>query len=197
MEAIEVAWAFEEIATLLELKGDNPHRIRAYRRAARTLKQAGAEIHTLWQTGKLQSLPGIGKDLAAKIEELLATGSSSYLEDLRAQVPPGLLTLLALPEVGPKTIHTCYTHLGISSLAELEAKARQRELRKLPGLGSKTELKIMKGINLLRSQLGRMPLGIAWGLGEEIRQNLALLPETKMCSLTGSLRRRCDMVGRY
>ena len=159
MEKLEIAWLFTEIADLLELKGDNPYRIRAYRRAARALKGFSGDIRQLWEQGKLATITGIGKDLAAKIGEILSTGTCRFLEELRQEVPPGLVDMLVLPEVGPRTVHTCYSQLGITTLAELEEAARKRQLRQLPGLGAKTELKILKGIHLLNSRQGGCPWG--------------------------------------
>jgi DNA polymerase (family 10) len=195
LEKLEIAWLFTEIADLLELKGDNPYRIRAYRRAARALKGFSGDIRQLWEQGKLATITGIGKDLAAKIGEILSTGTCRFLEELRQEVPPGLVDMLVLPEVGPRTVHTCYSQLGITTLAELEEAARKRQLRQLPGLGAKTELKILKGIHLLNSRQGRVPLGVALPLAEELYQDLASLGEVEALSFTGSLRRRRDEVG--
>lgn len=195
MEKLEIAWLFTEIADLLEIKGDNPYRIRAYRRAARALKGFPGDIRQLWTEDKLETIPGIGRELAAKIGEFLSTGTSRYLEELRQEVPPGLLDMLAVAEVGPKTVHTIYSHLGITSLEQLAEAARKRQLRQLPGLGPKTELRILKGINLVNSRRGRMPLGVALPLAEELYEDLASLDGVEAISFTGSLRRCRDEVG--
>ncbi len=195
MDKLEAAWLFAEIADLLEIKGDNPYRIRAYRRAARALKGFPGDIRRLWQEGRLATIPGIGKELAAKIDEFLRTGTCRFLEELRQEVPPGLLAMLAVPGVGPRTVHTIYSHLGITTLAQLEEAARKRRLRQLPGLGAKTELKILKGINLINNRQGRVPLGVALPLAEELSQDLAALDGIEALSFTGSLRRRRDEVG--
>ena len=194
MDEYSVIRIFTEIADLLEIKGDNPYRIRAYRRAARALKRFPENIRRLWERGELQTIPGIGKELAGKISEILTGGTCQYLEELYQEVPPGLLEFLALPGVGPKTIRTFHSQLGIISLAELEKAARKGELRQLPGLGAKTELKILQGIQAYKARRGEFPLGEVLPLAEELYHYLRPLAEVEAISLTGGLRRRRDKV---
>lgn len=189
-----VVRTFTEIADLLEIKGDNPYRIRAYRRAARALKRFPENIRGLWERGELQTIPGIGKELAGKISQILTTGTCDYLDELYQEVPPGLLEFLALPGVGPKTIRTFYSQLGITSLAELEQAARKGELRQLPGVGAKTEIKILRGIRAYKSRRGRYPLGEVMPLAQELYYHLRSLTGVEAISLTGDLRRRRDQV---
>jgi len=189
-----VGRTFSEIADLLEIKGDNPYRIRAYRRAARALKRFPESIRDLWERGELQTIPGIGKDLAGKIAEILTTGRCSYLEELHGEIPPELLEFLALPGVGPKTIRAVYSQLEITSLKELERAARRGDLRQLPGLGAKTELKILQGIHSYKARRGELPLGEVMPLAKELYHQLQALPGVEEVSFTGDLRRRRDKV---
>ncbi|MDK2784982.1 MAG: polymerase [Bacillota bacterium] len=195
MNNLEIAWVFLEIADLLEIQGESPFKVRAYRQAAHVLSELDEEVAHYAQMGRLTELPGIGAALAAKIEELLQTGSLAYLERLRREVPAGLRQMLALPGVGPRTVRTIFTHLGISTLEELEAAARAKKLRALPGLGVKTELAIQHGIELLRSRPSGLPLGLAFPAAAELSEIMAQLSQVQKVSLAGDVRRGEEMVG--
>lgn len=143
---------FEEIADLLDLSEDNAFRVLAYRNAARELRGTGYDVPRLVASGEpLPRMPGIGPELQAKIREIVATGSSKTLEQLRATYPRGITELFRLPGVGPKRVRLFYQRLGVGSLAELEAAVRAGRLRELPGFGLKSERKILEAIENVKS----------------------------------------------
>ncbi|TDA68247.1 MAG: DNA polymerase/3'-5' exonuclease PolX [Clostridia bacterium] len=191
----EVAWLFLEIGDLLELKGDSPFKVRAYRQAARTLEKLPVSVEVLVAEQRLEEVPGIGKALAAKIGEILATGRSAYLEGLRQEIPAGLREMLAIPGLGVKSVRTIYQGLRIATLEDLEKAAREREIRKLPGLGSKTELNILRGLEMLRAQEGHVPLGVAWVVAEGLQASLLSLGEVTAALVAGEVRRGVPLVG--
>src|SRR5512143_1886898 len=143
----EVALIFDELADLLEIEAANPFRVRAYRNAARTVRSLGRELRQMVAEGEdLTELPGIGKDLAAKIKEILATGHAVALDKLHTEVPASLETLLKIPGLGPKRVKALYLDLHIKTLAQLEAAARSGRVRELSGFGEKTEQRILDTI---------------------------------------------------
>ncbi len=190
----EIARLFGEIADYLEVKGENPFRVRAYRRAAQTLETLTEEASVLGERGSLQEVPGIGKDLAGKITEFLRSGRIEYLERLRAEIPAGVIDMLTVHGVGPKTAKLVYERLGADSVEKLEALARAHQLAGLPGIQAKTEENILKGIAVWRSGRERMPLGTALGLAETIVTRLRDMPEVERIETAGSLRRMRETV---
>lgn len=191
----EVVDTLEEIAILLELTGENAFKTRAYANAARTLQGLDRDLAELVAGGELRSLKGIGPALAEKIGMLVTTGRLPYLEELRAQVPPGLLELLRVPGLGPKRVREVYAKLGIASLAELEYAAGSRALQELEGFGEKLQGKILDGIAALKRHADRFLLSDALAMGEEILAAVAALPGARRAAIAGSLRRRCETVG--
>lgn len=188
MKNREIAQAFNEIAELLELKGENPFRIRAYRKAAQNIEALSRDVAGM--TGKeLISVPGIGRDLAGKIEEYVNTGRMGALEKLRKETPRGLLEIMTVPGVGPKTAKLLFDNLHIQDIDELEKYAREGRLRGLSGIKGKTEENILRGIGFLRRGRERNPLGRVLPVAEDILERLARLPEVKRIALAGSLRR--------
>ncbi|GAW92269.1 DNA polymerase/3'-5' exonuclease PolX [Calderihabitans maritimus] len=194
MTNLEIAWIFNEIADLMELKGDNIFKVRAYRKAADILHHLPEEIENIYHREELNQIPGIGKILASKVEEILQTGRCSYLERLREEIPQGLKEMLAIPGLGPKSVQTIYKRLNITTLEELEEAARKKRIRKLPGMGSKTELNILRGIEMLRRNCGQVPMGLAMSLAEALIADLKGLPEVERIEITGDLRRGREMV---
>jgi len=180
---------------LLELKGEEAFKVRAYHRAARALEHLEEEAAGLHVRGELERIPGVGKNLAKKIAELLETGRSTFLEQLRQEVPPGLRDMLAVPGLGAKSVRLIHQHLGITTLEELERAARERKIRRLPGMGSKTELAILRGLDMLKEHRDRVPLGIARPLGRLFCRQIAALPGVTRVEVAGSLRRGRPMVG--
>ena len=150
MDNLEIAAVFKRIALLMEIKGEDWFKISAYQRAAENIQGMDKEIGALSQK-ELMALPGIGKAIAAKIQELNTSGKLEFLERLEKEVPPTLIDLLAIPEVGPKKTARFWHELGITSIDELEAAARSGKLRDLPGMGKKTEARILNNIELLKS----------------------------------------------
>ncbi|GAF24888.1 histidinol phosphatase and related hydrolases of the PHP family [Moorella thermoacetica Y72] len=194
MTNLELAWALAEMGDLLELKGEEPFKVRAYHRAARSLENLEEEAADLYARGALEEIPGVGKNLAKKLAELLTTGRSTFLDNLRREVPPGLREMLAIPGLGSRTVRQIHQGLGITTLAELEQAARERRIRTLPGLGSKTELAILRGLEMLREVQDRVPLGVARPLALLLRAQLLALPGVVRAEIAGSVRRGKEMV---
>src|SRR6266550_3501764 len=141
-----IAKALEEIGTLLELKDENPFKIRAYANAARSLEAWGGNIADLQDEEALAKIPGIGKAIAAKIKELAATGSLKYLEELRAEFPTAILELFSISGLGAKKVKTLYEQLHISSVEQLRAACESGRVAQLPGFGETTQAKISTAI---------------------------------------------------
>ncbi len=194
MRNLEIAKRFNEIADLLEIKEDNVFRIRAYRRAAMNLESLTEEIEAVAARGGLSEIAGIGKDLAAKIQQALETGRIAYLEELRKEIPRGVVELMAIPGVGPKTAKLFFDKLHVDSVEKLEALALEGKLLGLPGIKQKTVENILKGIQVVKKGRERMLLGQALPLAREIVQMLEKLPQVKQISMAGSLRRMRETV---
>ena len=137
----EVAQLLENIATLLEMKGENRFKIVAYEEAARRIESWPEPIEEVWKEGRLKEIPGVGESIASKIEEYLSTGKLSYLEELTKEIPPEVVHLTAIPGVGPKIAKLLYDQLGIKSIEDLEKAIAEQKLRHLPRLGVKSEEK--------------------------------------------------------
>ncbi|MCM8811833.1 MAG: DNA polymerase/3'-5' exonuclease PolX [Candidatus Omnitrophica bacterium] len=189
MDQREIAEVFEQIADLLELKGENPFRIQAYRRAALNLKNLSEDLRLLAETNGLERIPGIGKDLSAKILEMLQTGKLRYLDELKKQVPASLAELLTIPGVGPKTARLVYDRFHAKSIDDLERLARTGKLRAIPGFQAKKEENILRGVALVKTGKERMPLGEAMEAAEEVLKGIKTLKGIKRLSVAGSLRR--------
>ncbi|MBS1127211.1 MAG: hypothetical protein H6Q93_1200, partial [Nitrospirae bacterium] len=167
MKNAGIAGIFNNIADLLEIKGENPFRIRAYRKAAFTVTALGKDLASLSE-GELLEIPGVGHDLASKIEEYLKTGRVDSYERLKQDVPESLIALLAIPGLGPKTVSLLYTKYHIRDVDSLEKLAREHRLSGLPGIKDKTETSIIKGIEMIRRYSARHPLGRILPLANEI-----------------------------
>ena len=190
----EIASLFNEIADFLEIKGENPFRVRAYRRAAQAMEGLSEDVAAVAARGGLQEIPGIGRDLAGKIQEYLERGAVAYLEDLRKEIPPGVVEMMGIHGVGPKTAKLLYERAGVTSVDRLEEMVRAHALVGIPGIQVKTQENILKGIAVWKSGRERMPLGAALPLAEAIRATLEALEETDQISLAGSLRRMRETV---
>ncbi len=184
----KIANAFLEIAELLELKGGNPFRIRAYRKAAQNLESLSKDVSDLSEE-EITSIPGIGKDLAGKIEEYLNTNGMEALEELRKEIPWGLLEVMSVPGVGPKTAKLLYQRLNIKDVNTLEESAKQGKLYGLPGIKKKTEENILRGIDMLRRGRERQPLGKVLPIAEDILGRLRKVAELNSIAISGSVRR--------
>jgi len=191
----EVADILLQIADMLEIKGEVVYKSLAYRRAAQNIVDLGRDINEVWAEGKLREIPGVGEALAKKLDELLSTGRMQYYEELQEEVPAGVVSLLAIPEVGPKTAKLLWERLGAMSVADVERAAEAGLLRQLPGLGARSEQRILEGIRALHRRSGRVSLGVAWPMAAELLDQLQNLPGVQVVSAAGSLRRMKATVG--
>jgi DNA polymerase (family 10) len=191
----EIAAIFAEMAEMLDIQGANYHRIMAYRRAAENLESLGQPVEALQEAGTLESIPGIGKTLAAKIDEYLRTGHISAYDELQTEVPPGVVEMLEIPDIGPRKAALFWQELGITSIDELEAAAQAHQLRALPGMGARSEENVLKGIQALRRRTDRLPLAPAWEVAQQMLDPLRDLPGVVQATTAGSLRRMRDTIG--
>jgi DNA polymerase (family 10) len=191
----ELAEIFQTIADLLQIKGEVIYKVLAYRKAADSLRDYGGNVYDIWQEGKLTDIPGVGKAIAEKINELLSTGQLEFLDKLTKEVPSSLTDLLEVPDLGPKKVSLFWQELGITNLAELEAAAHAGNLRSLPGMGEKSEAKVLAGIEALSRRTTRTPLWKAWPVAQDILSKLSQIPGVETVVAAGSLRRMRETVG--
>lgn len=190
-----VAQVLRDISLLLQIQGESGFRVRAYDMAADRIAGLPQELGPLVAEGRLESLPGIGPALAEKISELVSTGRLGYLEELRAQFPPGLLELTQLPDVGPKKVATLWRELQVSSIEELERACREGRVRQLRGFGAKSEAKMLEGIALYRRARGeRKLLGEVMPVATALLERVKAAPGVVRASLGGSVRRQAETV---
>ena len=191
----QLADTFTLIANLCEIKGEVIYVILAYRKASENLMTLGREASEYWKEGKLREIPGVGKAIAEKIDELLTTGKLEFLEKLKLEVPASLADWLQVPGLGPKKIALIWKTLNITALAELETAAKNGQLRDLPGMGTKSENAILEGIASLARRSGRIPLGRAYPLARDIIGTLKKVKGVVGAESAGSLRRMRSTVG--
>lgn len=196
MNKAGIAAVLTDIATLLELKGENPFKVRAYVTGARVIEAMGEEeIAERIAAETLGEVKGLGEALVQKITELHRTGKLEFHEKLKASLPPGLVELLEIPGVGPKKIRALHEQLGVDSIAKLAAACREGKVAELAGFGEKTQTKILEGI-ANREAYGRRHLWWhAWAAAEPILAGLRALPQVEQAEHAGSLRRRMETVG--
>lgn len=194
MTNMEVAWVFYEIADLMEFNGNDFFKIRAYRRAARAIAGLERPVAELYHSGELKDVPGLGKNIIAKIGELLSTGECRLLKELKEEIPGSLIQLMALPGLGPKRAKLMYDQLGVTSLEELEKAARARKVRELPGMGSKTEQSIIRNISRLKKKANCLPLGAATELASVLKEYLEQMAKVQLVAVSGDVRRWAEMV---
>jgi DNA polymerase (family 10) len=191
-----IAVQFELLADLLEIQGANPFRIRAYRNAARTISSTSESLSDLVATKQdLTQFAGIGKDLAKQIEEITTKGQHSALEELRKQIPGGVLDMLRIPGVGPKKVSVFFNELGLKSLEDLKAACETGRLSKLKGFGKKTEESILANIATATEQSQRASISDARAAAEAIVEGLQKLKEVGQVAVAGSCRRRKETCG--
>src|SRR5215212_7425226 len=159
----DVIKLLEEIGDLLEVKGELPFKINAYRKAAREIDDLQEDVARVHSEGRLREIPGVGPALEQKISEYLETGQLRYLEKLRAEFPAGLVTLLEVPGLGAKRARMLFESLGVGNLADLEQAAREQRLRDVAGFGEKVESNILRELERLKQRSTRHPL--EFGLG--------------------------------
>mgnify|MGYP000713561241 CR=1 FL=1 len=189
MKNQEVARLFRDIADILQIKGANPFRIRAYQKAAQNIESLSEDIAQISEEGRLTSIPGIGKDLSEGIEEFLATGTTRAFEELKKSIPLGLLELLSIPSLGPKTAKLFYEQLGIKDLKGLQDALRKGKLTQLYGIKEKTVANIAKGIELIKMGKERMTLAKALEAARPFLAALEQLAGVEKFAYAGSLRR--------
>jgi DNA polymerase (family 10) len=194
MDKSQITDILEEIAVLLELKGENPFKARAYTNAARALDTIEGDIAQLVAENRLGEIAGIGDALQKKITELVTTGRLGYYDELRASVPEGLLALMEIPSLGAKKINALHAKLGIKNVAELESALLAHKVRDLPGFGAKTEEKLLAGIAQARTYSSLFIYAEAWAQAEEIRDALREHEDVLQLSTAGSLRRGKEVV---
>ena len=194
MDNLVIARVLAEIGDLLEIKGDNPFKIRAYRNAAETVTHAPSPVAAMSEAD-LKALPGIGKDLAAKIAELLTTGTIAYHQELLQEFPPSVLDMLHLQGVGPKTVAMLYRELNIRTLDDLHTAAVDGRLRGLKGMGAKKEAQILKAVEERARVVGRRLVAEAYDTATALVAALREHAPDAWIGFVGSLRRGCETCG--
>jgi len=194
MDRESVIAILDEIAILLELKGENPFKSRAYSNAARALEADGRDISQLVVSGELGKVNGIGAGLTEKITELVQTGKLAYYLQLKSEIPDGVLEILRVPGMGPKKVRAVYTELGVDSLGSLEYACRENRLVTLPGFGSKTQQKVLEGIERLKKFRERHLLDTALIEAGKLADYIRQSPNATRVEIAGSLRRRRETI---
>src|SRR5437867_10371761 len=190
----QIAGVLERIAMLLELKGENPFKIRAYTNAARAIETFGGNVSNFQDEEAVAKIPGIGKSIALKIKELAATGSLKYLEDLRAQFPEAILELFSISGLGAKKIKALYDQLNVSSIEQLQKACEEGRVAELPGFGQTTQQKLCDAIAKRAAHAGVFQFGQVAAEAETLRADLAAHTDTLQADIAGSYRRRKEIV---
>ncbi len=194
MKNKEIAEIFRDIANILEIRGENVFRIRAYTRAAQNIDGLAEDIEVVAKENRLHEIPGIGKELAGHIQQFIDTGKIKIYDELKKSLPRGLVDLLNIPSVGPKTAKLLFEKAKIKNISDLENAIKSNKLFGLPGVKEKTVLNIKKGLDILKRSRGRLPLSFAALLANEVIDKLKSLPEVEKISPAGSLRRQKESV---
>ena len=189
-----IAEVLEQIATLLELKDENPFKIRAYTNAARSIETFGGNLGDLKDEETLEKIPGIGKAIAAKIKELAETGSLKFFEELRAEFPGAILELFSIPGLGAKKIKALYEKLQVSSIAELQSACESGKVAELPGFGKTTQEKLCQAIATRAKHSGSFQLGQIAAEAESLQTDLRAHPDALQVCVAGSYRRHKEIV---
>jgi len=192
MRNLEIASIYNQIADLLEIQAANPFRVRAYRRAATSLENLTDNVEVLVRQGKLREIPGVGDDLARKIIEYVDTGKMEFFENLKKEVPPGLVQLVNIPSVGPKTAKSIYDKFKVQSIEELAELCNTGKLLTVPGFKKKTSDNILRGIEIFKNRKGNYLLGRAKPIADQICAYLS--GHADRVSFAGSLRRMKEIV---
>src|SRR4051812_29469530 len=195
MNKDQVAEVLVEIGVLLELKGENPFKSRAYANAARALETLGEPLENLIRDNRLNEVKGLGEAIQKKVIELANTGSLPYYDELKASVPAGLFAMLQIPGLGPKKVKALYEKLQISSVEQLEAACKDAKVAVLDGFGDKTQSKILEGIQFRRSYSSRHLLCDAVVVAEPMFEALRAHEQVIRCSTAGSVRRGREVIG--
>jgi DNA polymerase (family 10) len=195
MDKEQVAEILAEIGTLLELRGENPFKTRAYVNAARTIESLGEPLSKIVAENRLGEIKGIGEALTKKITELVTTGELKYYDELKASIPPGLIEMLEIPGLGPKKIQALNQKLAVDSVEKLEAACQAGKVAKLDGFGEKTQSNLLEGIERRRTYASKHLLSEALRAAEPLLDGLRGHPDVIRCSAAGSLRRVKEVIG--
>ena len=195
MDKIKIVHELTELADILEIAGANPHRVRAFRNGARSLDTWQGDLIALSKAGEVTSIRGIGKALAAIIDDLIANADSEEAQQIRAEVPQSLLELLRIPGVGPKKVRAIWEGLGITQLSELEEAAQEEKVRGLKGFGPKSEAEILAGIAQLKKFSGRSLRPVAESVAARYLTSIKDVEGVTSMELAGSLRRMRGTIG--
>src|SRR5690349_1072067 len=190
----EVEALLQEYADLVSITGGDAYRARAYEKAARAIGGYHADVSRL-SVDELLEIPNVGKSIAEKVEEYLRTGTVSAVEDVRATIPAGVRELITIPTLGPKKAMSIYQELHISSVDQLADAIQRHALRDLKGFGARTEENLLHGIQLMQSAGGRVQIGVAMALAEDVLAELSRVTGCERCACAGSLRRMKETVG--
>lgn len=194
MKNLQIAKILNEIADILEMQ-DVEFKPRAYRKAARTVESLSKPIEEVYEENKLEELSGVGKSIAEKIAEIIETGKSQYLENLKKQMPADVEALTSIEGMGPKSVKKLYEKLKIKTLDDLARAAEQHEIREIKGFGPKTEKNILEHLELARRGKERILLGFALPIANEIKEWLKKEESVSQIEVTGSLRRMKETIG--
>lgn len=194
MDKKDIASLLHEVGVMLELKGENPFKVRAYYQAARAVESLTENIVEMYQQNTLKDVKGIGKGMLENISQLITTGELQYYADLKDEMPAGLFEMLKVPGLGPKKVRALYSKLGISSLGELEYACQENRLTTLEGFGSKTQENVLKGIDFLKKNQGQHLWAEALLWAEIVKEELAQIAGVEAISVAGSLRRGKEIV---
>ena len=196
MDNNQVADFFTRIANLLQIRDEPSYRVLAYRRASESILGLSTPIEDLWESNELESIPGVGKAIAEKISEILDTGKLEFYDRLIDEIPESLLDLLEVPDLGPKRISKFWKELGITNLEELEAAAKENQLQELTGIGERTEKRILRNLELMKSrEVSRVSIGDAFPIAEGLVSAIRKIPKVKDVQFAGSLRRMRETIG--
>ncbi len=191
----EIADIFERCADMLQIRGDNIHRVLSYRRAAETIRALPRDLNAISQEGGLTQLTHIGKTIAAKIDEMLDSGELDFYNRLKIEIPDGLVDIMHINGVGPKKAKLFWKQLDVTSISQLQQAAEENQLAGLAGMGKKSQRKILDGIEALSRQSGRTPIGDALPAAGRILDSLLELPQALEGALAGSIRRGRETIG--
>jgi len=195
MDKEKVAEVLVGIGTLLELKGENPFKTRAYLNAARALESVSEPLAKLVADDRLGEIKGVGEGITKKIKELVETGKLAYYEELKASIPPGLVEMLEIPGLGPRKIQALQKKLRVDSVEKLEAACQAGRVAELEGFGEKTQANLLEGIERKRQYASKNLLADALAAAEPLLQSLRSHPDVIRCSTAGSLRRWKEVIG--
>lgn len=197
MDNAEVAKRLYEMAEMLEFKGENIFKIKAYQKAARHIEELEEDINVLRKKDELGNIPGVGEAIEAKIKEMLDTGTFKAFEEVRHEIPEEIDEITAVQGIGPRTAHLLYTRLGVKDLDGLLKAAEEHRIRRIPGMGVKTEENILTAVKrqVAEGNIGKFPLGVALPVAEEISKKLVDGTLIREVRIAGSIRRWKDTVG--